>query len=256
MTQSYILFHSETSRYALELDKIERILMTPEETISVDNESIIDGMFNYEGSVIKIVSFRKMTKAKALEASLKEQFLELKEQHIEWIDALKDAIYNDKNFEKTKDPHACELGIWLDSFNSYNDEVMKTLKKLNYYHQALHKSANKVCELKNDKSEQSKYFEADVKELYSNTISNLDALINLLDDVANDSQKLLIMNDEDKKYALKVDKIDDIIHVDKSTLKNQSSVKKSSEFIDIAGVLEYKDILNSVVDTIKVSKLL
>jgi gas vesicle protein len=235
--QSYILFHAGTSRYALELDKVERILMIPPINPSA-SQSIIDGIFDYEGSVIKVVNFRKMISLESYEDELQRSFQTIKQQHIEWIDALKDALENDTLFTKTKDPHMCDLGKWLDEFNSYNDKVMKTIKELNHHHQNLHKSAHELCKLKkSDINAARTFFESEIKAHYQKTLSYLEQLITQLHEVADD-------------------KIDDIIHIDKSSKKSQERVKKSNQYIDIAGVLEYKDILNSVIENIKVSQIL
>ncbi|MEA1916706.1 MAG: chemotaxis protein CheW, partial [Campylobacterota bacterium] len=232
--QSYILFYAGTSKYALEIDRVERIMMVPKFDLATNKDKAVDGIFNYENSIIPILCFRIMISKNSYKKDLQDTFKELKKQHIEWLEALKDSLNKNVIFEKTTNPNACNLGKWLNSFNSYDGEVLKVLKELNTHHQELHKSAIKTCELKLTNIEKAKeFYEKNVLVIYEKTIHYLDLLINLLDNVANDSQKLLVLSCEEKKFALKVDKIDNIIHVDESMIKKQASVKRSGKYVDI-----------------------
>ena len=183
---------------------------------------------------------------------LNAKFKELEEQHTVWIEALKKSAENSMTFNKTLDPHACELGVWLDAFTSYDDEVSKVLKELNSYHKRLHKSGHEVLDLaKTDNSLALAFFNKDVMEIYVNTMRCLDTFINNLEKVSSSLQKLLLYHTDEGDFAIKVDTILDIAHVEESELKRSTDKSQSSEFLELDGVLELNGTLINVIKSIK-----
>ena len=249
--KSFILFNVGDLKYAISLDMIHRIVVVPKLTKKNDDDGICDGMFTFEDEVITVASFRTLIGLENYDLLVQQMFVDLKQQHKAWLNALEDAVYKGAPFSKTTDPHACHLGKWIDSFSSYDDNVMTILKSLSGHHKNLHKSAIDVLE-KYDKDPQSArdWVDSHVNDIYNNTISFLDKMATEFSQISNDSQKLLIINNAETKFGVKVDSIDGIVHVEESAIKTDSHLKSIKKHLEIEGVLEHNNQLSSIVSKI------
>jgi len=247
-----IIFSVKENLYAINLEQIKRIIQVPELTEIPNAHELIEGMMSYENQVIKVVGFRQMLELPSYASELHILFENLKKQHIDWVSALKDSIEKDIPFSKTTNPHMCELGKWLDVFNSYDDEISHILLDLNKYHKQLHNSATEVIELsENDEKEKAqKYFDTNIIEIYNHTIAYVDSFITKFDLVADSLQKLLLYQAEGQTFAIKVDAIEDILHVEEDTLSKSKDQHKVNQYLELEGVIEIDNRLINVIKSV------
>ncbi len=248
----FVIFKLAHSVYAIEIEKVQRIIQTPQLTDIPSAHEYVDGMMSYESRVIKVVNLRKMMGLVTYDDEMLVLFDDLKKQHVAWIDALEDAIYNDHPFSKTTNPHMCQLGKWLDGFTSYDDNVSNILKDLNANHKALHNSATAVLEMaKTDKEAAKKDFDVRIKQIYHKTIASIDLFIAEFDTVAASLQKLLLYHYNGADFAIKVDSIVDIAHLDENVIQKSSDDNVVSEYLELNGVIELDGELVNVIKEIK-----
>jgi chemotaxis signal transduction protein len=246
-----IIFTVKNNRYAVEISHVQRIIQAAEMTEIPNAHPLVEGMMSYEDKVIKIVNFRKMINLPTYDTELKELFATLKMQHKAWIDALMQSVTKNTTFQKTTNPHECELGKWLDSFTSYDDHVSAILKDLNAHHKLLHGSAVDILEvLKVDQARAIHMVETKVYEIYNHTMAAVDTFISEFDVVANSLQKLLLYYGDVDTFAIKVDSILDIAHIDESMIKTSREENKVSEFLELKGVIELDNHLVNVIGEI------
>lgn len=246
-----IVFSVGNNRYALNIDNIQRIIQATDLSDIPNSNQFIDGMMSYEDSVLKVISFRKLIGLKTYEDELKVLFMKLKESHEEWIGDLINSVDNGSTFTKTTDPHKCELGIWLDNFNSYDDRVSKIFKELMLNHKKLHISGGDAMELyKKDKEKASEMIKTEIYDLYNQTIHNIDTFIDELEIVSNSLQKFLIYENKGKKFAIKVDIIEDIAHIENEKIMNADEENHQNEFLELDGILELDGVLVNLIKTI------
>ena len=251
--QSFLLFSVKSLNYAISLDKLEHIMVVPTLTENSKVNSISEGMITYNSDVIDVYSFRRMIGVSSKYDDTIIMFEELKQQHKAWVDSLDDSVNKGYVFTKTTNPHMCHLGKWIDTFSSENREVNQVLKGLKSHHNSLHKSAIDVLEYtKVDKTKAINWIESHVKEIYSETIKHLNQIAKHSKQVANDSQKLLILSELDFRYALKVDAVDNIIHIDENKIIQNDTLSSNDRYLNISGVLKYEDSLVSIIETFKV----
>ncbi len=248
--KSLLIFKVKKNFYAINLDFIQRIIQVRAATEIPNAHEFIDGMVSYEGRVIKIVNFRKMTNLPTYEDDLIELFERLKQQHALWVDTLKESVQKGVKFSLTTDSHLCDLGKWLDSFTSYDENVSKILRELNSFHKQLHNSAVDIIKIaQRDRDKALAEIDTNVISIYKSTINLLDTFIDEFDSVADSLQKLLLYSNGDE-FALKVDEIIDIAHVDRDiTLQNIDT--EPSQYLELEGVVELNDILINVIKTVK-----
>jgi len=70
-------------------------------------------------------------------------------------------------------------------------------------------------------------------------------------DIEDSSLKFLFYEDKDKKFAIKVDSIDDISHIEESDIMNNDENSNTNEFLQLQGVLDIDGVLINVIKTIK-----
>lgn len=247
-----IVFSVGSNRYAMDIENIQRIIQASHLTSIPNAHKYIDGMMSHEDSVIKVMSFRKLIGLPSYEDELKTLFVGLKGAHKDWVDSLKHSMDTGSKFTKTFNPHMCDLGKWIDNFTSYDDRVTEVLSELVEYHKRLHLTGGEACELKEiDAESAKKMVHVDVNDIYNHTMGALDTFVKELDTVANSLQKLLIYENEGKKFAIKVDIIEDISHVEESDIMSSDSQEESTQFLELDGVLDIDGVLINVIKTIK-----
>ena len=87
-----------------------------------------------------------------------------------------------------------------------------------------------------------------VKDMYKNTITYLDEMATHSKQVASDSQKLLIINDSSRTYGLKVDEVDNIIHVEEGAIMINDSLRREDKYLTVSGVIKHDNRLISIVE--------
>lgn len=250
-----IVFSVANNRYALSIDKIVRILQDYNLTSVPTSHEYIDGIISYEDSIIKVLDFRKLIGIRSYDDKLIELFEKLKTTHILWIEALENYLKNDVEFTKTLNPHLCDLGKWIDDFTCYNDEFSILLSKLTLEHNKLHTKGAEVIEIhETDKSKALEIFNTDIKKAYDNTLNYLDIFINNTTMISSSLQKLLIYESNEKIFALKIDKIEDIAHVEESDIMMGDDEHSSSEYLDTSGVLDLDGVLINVIEALRLPK--
>lgn len=62
------------------------------------------------------------------------------------------------------------------------------------------------------------------------------------------------MKKDSEKFAIKVDTIEDIAHVEETDIMNSDTESEDSELLELDGVLDLNDVLVNVIKTINIPK--
>jgi len=247
-----IVFTVGENRYAMNIENVQRIIESTNLTNIPNAHEYVDGMMSYEGGVIKVLNFRKLIHMTTYESELHKLFHTLKQGHVEWMESLTKSLETGSDFTKTLDSHACELGKWIDSFTAYDDKVVEILNRLIDYHKQLHTTGGIALELyKEDKQKALNMLYVDMNNIYQHTMGALDTFVQELDLVANSLQKLIIYDNDADLFAIKVDSIEDIAHVEESAFIASSSDQEVNSFLDLDGVLDLRGFLVNVIKSVK-----
>lgn len=71
-------------------------------------------------------------------------------------------------------------------------------------------------------------------------------------DIEDSSLKLLFYENGSEHFAIKVDSIDDIVHVEDSQIMNSDEEQSISEYLELSGVLDLDGVLINVIKTLKI----
>ncbi len=248
-----IVFGVGNNRYALKIDNIQRIIQSVELTDIPNAHELIDGMMSYEGKVIKVLNFRKLIALPMYEDELRKKFAELKVAHQNWVDELRDSIYKGVPFTKTTNPHKCELGIWLDGFKSVDEVITAILNELVNNHKQLHMLGAEALEVYNSDIEKAKEIvDQEVELKFHQTMSAIDTFIAKLSSVANSLQKLILYEKNEKYFAIKVDTIEDIAHIEEDAVMRSEESHDFGELLELEGVLDMDGVLINVIKNIDI----
>jgi len=248
-----IVFSVATNKYALDIANIKRIIQAEALTTIPNKHPFIDGMMSHEDKVIKVLSFRKLIGLISYDEELEVLFKKLKGAHGAWVDALKIAVNTKSEFTKTTNPHMCELGKWIDAFTSYDDSIAAIFNNLVENHKQLHHKGQDILDLSQiNELEAKRMLDVDINNIYSKTMGALDTFTVQLDSVANSLQKLIIYENGDKVFAIKVDEIYDIAHIQENQIMQSSDDDEGTEFLELEGVLDLKGTLINVIKTVKI----
>lgn len=250
--KEFILFSIENNKFALELDKIIRVVQAMPTRPVAGNAPEIEGIFTFEGKVLNVVDFRKLIHIPSYADGYDEMFASIKKGHIAWVEALEDTVEKGVPFTKALNPHECALGKWLDSFNSYDDKISHILDDLFMIHANFHGQASKIIATsKKDKSQAHEMIQSVVEPLKEQILSFIEELNENKELIANSMQKFLILDDGVKPFAVRIDAIDDIVSVDEATIQFSNEMVEDESYVKIEGIFEHNEQLINLVQSIE-----
>ncbi len=94
------------------------------------------------------------------------------------------------------------------------------------------------------------YEESVIKVLNFRKLTNIPLHVEDIEGTDDSTQKFLFYENENAKFAIKVDSIDDISHVNESDIMS-SDEENTSEFLELQGVLDIDGVLINIIKTIK-----
>jgi len=249
--EDYIVFTVGTNFYALDVAHVERIIQMPNVTAIPNAHMYIDGMMSYEKRITKVVNFRKMTAMDAHEKEIADLFVRVGHDHQAWVDSFMAAMENNTGFALTTDPHACRLGKWLDTYSTHDADVLAVLKVLRPTHAKLHDRGREILALREtDPDEALNQARREIVAIFSMTLGEIAKMGDMSSSISGHMQKLLIYQNGDEFFAIKVDGIDDMARIEPSMIKSVDSNGSTEGFLQLSGVVEMGDKLVNVIKTV------
>lgn len=250
--KSFVIFSVLGQNYGVDIESVKRILPGQELTEIPDEGSHIEGMFQYEDNVLKVLSFRKAIEKKSYEEELEEIFPEFKAYYEAWFAALKQSVETGEPFSEGMEPHACPLGRWIDSFHADDEEVLHLMKKLSFYHQNLYSSTVDVLQKRAVSVDDArKMLEENVNENHKNILEYLDKISNLSYKVAAELQRCMIIEGKDGSlFGMNIDEVEDIVHVEDGELHEVKEAQYMGNFMNVAAILSHNKQLVTIIKDI------
>jgi len=250
--RSLIIFTAENNRYAIDIDKIERIMQAQTLTPQAGSSEILDGVMSYQDNVVKIVNFRKIIGLKKFETLLVGQFDAFKDGHKEWINELLNLVKSDDEFANTTDTLKCDLGQWLDSYRPYDPEIEKIYTELFHLHREFHEAIIEVFEKKKRSIEEAlEWVNGNLVKKYDTIMKYLDFMQKNMDKVALSLQKYLLYKEGQNLFGIKVDDVEDIVHIDEEIIQG---AKSDHGILSVDGVAEINGALVTIIGKVEIKE--
>jgi chemotaxis signal transduction protein len=246
MTREYIVFAVASNRYAVGIEAVRRIVNVPPVTPLPDAPEAIEGIFSYEGNVVKVLNLRRVSGLPAYEQELAEAFGTFRSEQAAWVEAVTQAV-----IEGTPLPGDEERqGMWIGRLTAHDERVHAALQELKRRHAMLHRCGETLLrQCQQSERRRAEALQGELDGHYGATVAALEHLNGLGQVIADGMQRLLIYQNETELIALKVDAIDGIRRVDEASVRY--SELDGDGFMDIEGVAEIDGDLVNLIKSVR-----
>ena len=146
----YLVFSSAEQLFALPANDVLRIMDAPVCTAIPLTESHVRGVIDVESETIPLLDLRIRLGHRSLPAEM-DDLIKLiaarRQDHVNWLTKLKDAVSHDQEITVQTDPHKCNFGLWYDRFTTNSSNFASYMKRFDGPHKAVHNVAIRAKEL-------------------------------------------------------------------------------------------------------------
>lgn len=249
----YLIFKIDDVLYAVNGETINSIFVLDQPVTRVPmTGSHIKGIINVRGEVVPLVDVRILFGISTIDDE-QERFADMlekrKQDHLNWVDALENAVNEETEFSLTTDPHKCKFGKWYDSFEPQNTELKHVYHLIDDPHRLLHASAEHALSTttKEDALEI-------VKTAKEEHVTRLLGLIDQMQTAYNVAtrQMVVILQRDKTQIGIIVDEVMEVTDVEEvCSLDDVSNVRHSRFVRGVGNAEQYtRDILMIDVDQI------
>ncbi|MBF0349049.1 MAG: CZB domain-containing protein [Magnetococcales bacterium] len=141
LDSDYLVFTAHGTPYGVISHDIVSVIDMMEWTPVPNSPPEMRGVIPFREGNLPLFDLRVFLGSKARILEIKElvETMELRKQdHINWLNKLKDEVYNDKPISVQTNPHLCAFGKWYDTFTSDNSNLNSYMARFDTPHQAIH----------------------------------------------------------------------------------------------------------------------
>lgn len=232
---SYIIFRIKENVFTLKGVDVLSIQQMPQKLIEVPNApDYVRGSYKVLGEIFNVVDLRSLFSWQTVEEEY-QGFADMiearKQDHVRWVDTLRESHATGSPFTLARDRHCCALGIWRDNYKTDAASINHLLDTMDIPHGKLHELADHV--LKND--EQS---EAVLQEISGELMPQV---LKLLDDVKADFKnmefkEMVLLLRGDAKIALTVDEVLGVENMSSQSIGGMPLMRKENTYV--RGILQ------------------
>lgn len=206
----YIVFKSAGRLFTLNSANVLAIQEMPNVEAVPQAPDGMRGIFIFHGDVAPVFDFRWVLGESSMESEANQFTVMLearKQDHINWMNKLRECARSKAPFPLATDPHKCAFGKWYDTFETDNGAVKVHLRKIEQPHKELHETAVKVmdCVAQNGKCDVEQMLETAQKKYVNNVLHILEEAKGVFDDSFR--EMALVMSLDGKLCALAVDEV-------------------------------------------------
>ena len=200
---------------------VENVLMLGQEVKDIQRIPIEErgfcGVTKFQGEVVPVLDFAHRIGIDSGidgKTALLEILTENENDHVDWMNALEDAIKNGSPFTKALTAEDCAFGKWYDKFETRDETLTELLLAFSEPHQALHALAEELLAMRdNDKQEEAL---AKLSVERSTSLRRLRALFaRARDQIQGGMRQVLLfvtLDGKTPRYALLIDEINDVMN--------------------------------------------
>ena len=140
----YLVFSVNQGQYGIPHFDVVSVMDIPSCTVVPHLPSDVRGVIAFRDGNIPLLDLRVCFGAKARIVETEELIVTMgqrKQDHINWLNKLKDEVYGDKPITVQTDPRKCAFGQWYDQFQSDNVNLSAYMHRFCEPHEAIHKVA-------------------------------------------------------------------------------------------------------------------
>ncbi len=121
----YLVFTSADQKFGLRQEVLVAIIDMPNHTLIPHMPSHMRGVMDYMGKAVPVYDIRKKMGISPLTEEINtliDSLVQRKQDHLSWLEKLKEQVAHGQEISVQTDPHKCAFGLWYDAckFHSYN----------------------------------------------------------------------------------------------------------------------------------------
>lgn len=143
----YLVFTSAEQRFGLRQEVLVAIIDMPGHTLIPHMPSHVRGVIDYMGKAVPVYDIRKKMGIPPLSeeiGNLIESLVQRKQDHLSWLEKLKDQVAHGQEISVQTDPHKCAFGIWYDACKFYSYDLTDYMTQFDAPHKRIHSLAIEV----------------------------------------------------------------------------------------------------------------
>ena len=214
----YVIFQLYENRFAVNCKYVVSIEPVTKTTEIVNASKEVRKISYYKNEPVSIYDLRRLFGLISNEEYL-QKVVDLPQRikdHEKYAQTLENCINTKTPFELNVDPHKCAFGKWYESYKTEkisNRVILTELKKLEFYHDQFHKTAETV----RDYISEGKIDEA--AKYSSEIVRQKDYIVKALSDIndimaKNISELTIILQLKDRKIGIIVDTAESVENID------------------------------------------
>lgn len=242
----YVVVNVNGNLYGMETDSTVELMSSGMTMVTrvPHSPKFITGVINHRGTIIPVIDARALLgfQLRGREAQkLCEIFAQLKQDHVDWLDALETAVRDNTHFEKATDPAKCNFGKWYQSVMNGTVEVCREqlqdpvinaiVKRFDAPHKQIHSIAKHALSL-----EQEGKVEQAIELINKTRDEHLGSMIDLFDHTVKSINKqyesmLVITEHGGQKAAIAVDGVSFVADCRDDAIEPLPDTADNTEFL-------------------------
>lgn len=217
----YLVFSAKDYILALPYFNIIQIVDSPACTTMPNMPPYVRGVIDFMGAPIPLIDTRVRLSLKSRQEEVTDivnTFLQRKQEHLNWISKLKDAVEYDKEITVEKNPHLCAFGKWYDTYAPNTLALSSYMSRFDRPHKAIHGLA--VQSEKLILAGQKQHAKSLISAAEQDELKILVALFDGFEEQIRQSYQeyAVVVNHGGRSFALAIDsvkyfeKLDEIVH--------------------------------------------
>lgn len=193
--------------------------------------TVVEEHFVFQDSPLPFVSLWNLLDLKSEYAEYEEMedLLSCRRQdHLDWMDALEDAIKNGTTFSKARNPRECAFGKWYYSYHTRDMRLSLLMRNFEQPHSEIHRLADKLLGM----AESGQIEEAlqAYEESKNTTLAELMELFESTQELVIELQRriAIIVDDGEEMWALGADGVRDIVDIPMKRIKSGARTRKEA----------------------------
>ncbi|MBF0179875.1 MAG: chemotaxis protein CheW [Magnetococcales bacterium] len=206
----FLVFTANHNRYGVPHLNVVAVMDVPEHTCVPCMPPEMRGVIPFQEHGIPLFDLRtcfgEPPRARETEELVQTMALR-KQDHINWLDKLKDEVFNGRPITVQTNPHLCAFGKWYDRFHTDNLNLAAYMQRFDTPHQQIHQVAVQAAALiRDDRGKEA-------EELVHLTEKGLlTRLIDLFDGIGGQIRQYMleyavVLKVEERLFAVAVDDI-------------------------------------------------
>ncbi|MDA8432464.1 MAG: chemotaxis protein CheW [Nitrospiraceae bacterium] len=206
----YLVFSAKDYVLALPYFDVIQIVDSPTCTSVPNMPGYLRGVIDLMGEAVPLIDTRIRLSIQSRQEEVTEfvqTFMVKKQDHLNWIGELKQAVEHDKDITVERNPHRCAFGRWYETYRPNTLALATYISQFDAPHKAIHKLADQAEELTGaGRKEEAKLL---VHAAENNELAKLVTLFDGFEEKMRQSYQeyAVVVAHDGQKYALSADSI-------------------------------------------------